>query len=630
MERTRPSQRMSRTLGVLTVLACIAALYFASEVLIPIALAVLLAFALAPLVRRLERLRVPRVAAAFVVMGLFLGAVVGLGWVLHGEAVQLATDLPGYKTNIAGKLSALRGDSTKALDRATTTIKEIGREIVAPDNDNTSPSDSTRSEVRAAEPMPVRVVDASISPLQSAESLLGPVISRLATGAIIVVFTIFILVQREELRNRLLRLMGKESMHVSTPALDDATQRVSRYLLLQLVVNTIAGVSIGVGLMVLGVPGALLWGCLTIVLRFIPYIGTFVAAAFPIIISLAVAPDWRGPLMVAGLIVAVETLCGQVIEPLLLASGTGLSPIAVLASALFWGWLWGPVGLLLSTPIAVCLAVMGKHFPRMAVLDLLLSDKVALVPEARLYQRLLAGDPEESARIVAEFRKQRTSLAEVYDGLLIPALRLAQAARQRDDLTDEQLQSVHRIVSKLVSEAAPGEASVPGGTVGQAEVRVLCVPAHDEIDAAAAQMLTQVLCASGVTAEALSADVLTGEVLAMVELKRPSLVCVSAVPPAATMHARMVTKRLRGRFAELPIVVGLWDGAERADGARATLGAAGTQYVATSLAQTLTTVSAIVGAKVENEPHASASMEATAQAAIAGVVQPPSTAPVPF
>jgi predicted PurR-regulated permease PerM len=591
MDRTHPSARVSRTPTVLVVITCIAALYFASEVLVPVALAVLLAFALAPLVRRLERWRVHRVLAVVLVMSGFVAGVVALGWVLHGQAVQLATDLPGYKTNISAKLSVLRGSSTKALDRASTALKEIGNEIVKPDGET-----KATATVLPPEPAPVRIVDTTTSPIDAARSLLGPVVSRLATAAIVVVFAVFILIQREELRNRLVRLMGKESMHQTTPALDDAAARVSRYLLLQLVVNAIAGTAIGAGLMVLGVPGALLWGCLTVVLRFIPFIGTFAAAAFPILISLAVSSGWQQPVLVAALITAVEVTCSQIVEPLLIGAGTGLSSIAVLASALFWGWLWGPVGLLVSTPIAVCLAVMGKHFKRLAFLDVLLSDKVALTPPARLYQRLLAGDPEESSRIVAEFRKDKPAIVAVYDGLLMPALRLAETARHGGDLDEDQERSAREIVATLVDDVGPPDCAGRSGAV-------LCVAARDAMDGAAARMLAQVLCAGGTPAEVVSEDTLTGELLVMVDSRRPPLVCVSAVPPSAAMHARVVCKRLKARFPELPVVIGLWDGQERSDAAFAAVGDAGTQYIVTTLAQAATTIAALKGGAA---PEASA------------------------
>lgn len=637
MERTPPAARLSRSIVVLAVLASIAALHFAADVLVPVAMSVLLAFALAPLVKRLERIRIPRVPAVCAVMVLFVSVVIALGWVLHGQALQLATDLPRYKTNISTKLAAIRGNSTSALDRATATLKEIGDEMTgdpappdkpkqeppgsAPNNtpaptgtaqSNPSASspaptppptigDKARTAIGATEPTPVRIVGAAVSPLTTAESLLGPVISRIATAAIVIVFTTFILVQREELRNRLVRLMGNETMHQSTPALDDAASRVSRYLLLQLVVNSIAGVLIGIGLTILDVPGALLWGVLTIGLRFIPYVGTFIAAAFPIILSMAVAPDWRGPLMVAALVTVVEVGCGQVVEPLIVGSGTGLSPIAVLASALFWGWLWGPVGLLLSTPIAVCLAVAGKHFPRLAFLNVLLSNRVALPPPARLYQRLLAGDAEEASRIVATFRTDKPLLIDTYEGLIMPALRLAQTARAAGDLDPNQDRSVREIVSTLVDDLAPRTADTPAASP---VTRVLCVPARDEVDAAAALMLAQSLTAAGTTATALSPAMLTSELLELIATSNPApsptttVVCISAVPPAggAAMHARVVAKRLRARFPDLPIVIGLWNGEDRPDTAKAALGAAGTEYIVTTLPQALTTITALTGA----------------------------------
>lgn len=588
----------ARTPTVLAVIAGVAALSFASAVLIPVALAVLLAFVLAPPVRRLERLRVPRVAAVVLVVAVFLSLVFGVGWLVQGQAVQLAADLPRYKSTIAAKVAALRGSSTGAIDKATATIKEIGREIAktpppAPSSPPAPPAPPSPGDEPTAnstppseEPTPVRVVDTTTSPIESARELLGPVFSKLATGAIVVVFAVFILVQREELRDRLVRLLGRDAMHQTTPALDDAARRVSRYLALQLGVNTVVGVLIGAGLLALNVPGALLWGALTVMLRFIPYVGTWVGAAFPILVSLAVSPGWEQPLMVAGWIAVVEVGCSQFIEPLLFGSGTGLSPLAVLASALFWGWLWGPVGLLLSTPIAVCLAVMGKHFPRMGFLHVLLSDKVALAPEARLYQRLLAGDAEESARIVGEFRQKQPELVDAYQQLVMPALLMAETARHGGELDDEQERSVREIAATLVDDIGPSEP-----TAGRAAV--LCVAVRDAADTLAARMLAQVLWLKGVEAQVLPHEMLTGELLELVAERRPAVVCVCALPPSASMHTRVVCKRLRARFPSLPVLACLWTGEERPDAARAALGEGAAEHVATTLAQAVSTVTAL-------------------------------------
>ncbi|MBC8090331.1 MAG: AI-2E family transporter, partial [Phycisphaerae bacterium] len=343
----------------------VAALYFGREVLVPVALAVMVTFLLAPAVRRLERLRFPRVAAVTIAVScatLFVG---GVGWIVERQVVELADKLPEYKTNILDKVKGLRPSVSGVLGRTGKLFTEMGHELTKP---VTTPGDPPEVAETAPPPTPVKVIAEPTPPLTYLKDLLGPVLSRLAMALVVIVFATFMLVYREDLRSRLITLIGEREIHVTTPALDDAAQRVSRYLVMQSMSNAAAGLVIGVGMFLLGIPNAPLWGLVIALLRFVPYVGVWIAAALPLTLSLALSPGWTQPLSTLALIVAVEIALGNFIEPLLFSSGTGLSPLAVLAAAVFWAWLWGPVGLLLSTPLTVCLAVLGRHVPKLRYL----------------------------------------------------------------------------------------------------------------------------------------------------------------------------------------------------------------------------------------------------------------------
>ncbi|MGH7133991.1 MAG: AI-2E family transporter, partial [Phycisphaerales bacterium] len=541
-------------------------------------------------------------------------------WVVQGQAVQVASDLPSYKANISKKMAALRRGPSNAISKATGAIAELGKEIVKPvDGEAVGPvgpqgEEPSAPKAAASEPEPtvVRVLETPTPPLEYVRTLLGPLLEPIATAAIVLVFATFILIRREDLRDRVVRLIGERSMHVTTAALDETSERVGRFLRLQLLVNLTAGVVIGAGLLVLGVPGAILWGALTVVLRFAPFIGVWVAGAFPLIVSIAVAPDWSQPLMTMGLIFVVELAVSQVLEPLVLSSGTGISSIAVLVAALFWGWLWGPVGLLLSTPLTVCVVVAGRHMPRVGFLRVLLGDEQPLSPEARLYQRLLAKDTTEAKKIVEEFGKERPGdRAEVYDKLVLPAMRMAKADRKRGDLDEAREAVVQAALVEVMGGmggGATGAVSVGVGVKaenGRAEkaesALILCVPARDRYDEAAASGLARLLVETGSVAEAVSADRLSGEVNQLIGERGPAVVVISSVPPEAAVAARAMCKRLRAGFPGLPIVVALWDADLTHGSAREVIGESCTPYVVTTMDQALATVAGLVGGEARRE-----------------------------
>jgi len=392
--------------------------------------------------------------------------------------------------------------------------------------------------------------------------------------------------QREDLRDRFVRLLGASAMHTTLTALDDAAERVSRYLAMQTLINTIQGSLVAVGLYFIGLPEALLWGALTIVLRFVPYLGPALAAAGPIVLSVAFFPGWTQTLLVVGLIGVLELVTNNLLEPRLYGSSVGVSAFALLVAAVFWTWLWGVAGLFLATPLTVCLVVMGKYIPQLAFLGVMLGDQPVLEPHERFYQRLLANDPEQAEELLDE-AAQTTSSVEVCDTLLLPALRIVEHDHERDAIDVSRRDAVLDQLADLIeawSLAAPPKASEPGAGAPVA-MRVLCLPAADRADELAALALAHVLAQQGFTAEAVPVG-LKAELLERAADALPDAICISAVPPAAVIHARYLCKKLRTRVAApgLPIVVGLWDAHGELDRARQRLAAVGADHVVASAA----------------------------------------------
>ena len=438
---------------VLVAAAIVAALYFGREVLLPMALAVLLSFVLAPLVKLLQRLYLPRFAAVTIVVLLAFGVISGLATLMFAQVSQLAGDLPRYQSNLAEKVQALRGAATASgtLEQASQVLQNLQKELDRPKN--AKPTSPTTPDASALpdRPIPVEVRQPDPGALQTLATLIAPLIHPLATTGLIIIFVVFILLQQQDLRNRLIRLAGSHDLQRTTLAMDDAGKRLSLLFLMQLALNAAFGLIIGVGLWAIGVPSAPLWGLLAMVLRFVPYIGAIVAAIFPLIVATAVDPGWSMMLMTAALFLVVEPLIGHVIEPMVYGHSSGLSPVAVVVSATFWTWLWGPIGLILATPLTMCLVVLGRHVERLKFLEVLLGDRPALSPSESAYQRMLAGDPIEATEQAQSLLKDRT-LTEYYEHILMGALRLAWANSQRGRLEQPETQRIRDTVSELVED----------------------------------------------------------------------------------------------------------------------------------------------------------------------------------
>ncbi len=449
--RRSPASSGVRSIGILV--AVIAVLYLAREIVIPLAFAITLALILTPAVGMLQKIRVPRVPAVGVVMVLTIAAASGIGWVIFDQLVGVANELPRYQQNIHNKLEAMRAPGKGALGRATASVQALGKElsdVSAPPTPGGRPGRRT-APAQPARPLPVQVIPEPTGELESVRDLVKPFLAPMGTLGIVLIFSVFLLIEESDLRNRLFRLVGLNQMNVMTQALDDATRRVSRYLLMQFAVNACFGILCAAGLYLIGVPYAALWGCVAGLLRIVPYVGAVVSALLPFTLSLAVFDNWTPPLLVFLLFATLELATGNFIEPWLYGAHTGISSLALLLSTVFWAVLWGPAGLILSTPLTVCFVVLGRYVPQFSFLHVMLGDEAALAAEARIYQRLLAMDDQE-ARAIAEKFLLEHPLEELYDSVLIPALAMAEQDRHKGGLDQAREEFLFLSIKEMIVE----------------------------------------------------------------------------------------------------------------------------------------------------------------------------------
>jgi predicted PurR-regulated permease PerM len=516
--------------------AAVAVLYLAREVLIPLALAVLLSFLLAPAIRRLERWHLGRVLSTFSVVALGFSVIGGVAYVAADQAVSLTAKLPEYRANVHEKIRAIRHPQTGDLGKAAEAIKDLERQA-----DPSSPK-----------PMPV--VATPKSGFAQLVDLVSPVAKPAATALAVIVFTILILLNRENMRDRLIALFGARRINLTTQAMGEASYRVSRYLAMQLVVNACFGIPFGFALWLIGVPNAALWGLLATLLRFIPYAGVWIAVSMPALLAFAISDGWSMVAWTLGTFLTLELILVNAVEPWLYGRSAGLSPIAIIAAAIFWTWLWGPVGLLLATPLTVCVAVMGRYIPEFGYLNTVLGVEPVLPPEARFYQRLIARDQEE-AQELAERHAEEHGTTALYQDVVIPALNLAERDRHAGALDEEQVRFVFETVEQVVQEQEEGLAEkqpAQGGTVG-------LLAAHDKADHLAATMLAHALRGER-NAVVLPFPALAAETMLKMAQNNCETVCISAIPPHAAAHAGRLCKRLKKRFPDVKVVVVLWAG----------------------------------------------------------------------
>ena len=622
MPRIVRSIKLSPVVAVAAACVVVASLYYARDVLIPLALAVLLAFLLNPLVSRLEKWRLGRVAPVFLAVLLAMGVVGLLGWVLQAQFVNMANKLPDLREEIQRKIADLRGLSGQ-FGEATLNVEKTVREAAGPSSTQPATAATAAStqvvmpapqapfshpgapalpQVSPQNPLPVRNYPESRSGVDNVTGILMQALRPLATAGLVIVFAIFMLLKREDLRDRIIRLASRGRVNFSTQAVDDAATRISRYLLTQLCINAAYGLTVGLGLWIIGstlgaaeggFPNVLLWALLCGVLRFVPYVGPVIGAAFPLAIAFGFFHSNSVFLVTLAMFVALEIFVSQFIEPLLYRSSTGISALAILVSAVFWTAVWGPGGLLLSMPLTVLLVVMGKYVPQLEFLDILLGDEPVLEPPERIYQRLLALDQEEAVELAQEYAKER-SVEALYEEVLLPVLAMSTHDGDHGKLDDRRQRFIHKSLRVIVEELGEKQPPPPGalpeepprvqtpgdGKPGEPEpeptgkapqpavvrvqvpvgytVNVLVLPAGEEADEIAGLMLAQLLEGRGYCATVSSASSLVGEMVAMVEQRQAHVVCVSATPPGSVARARYLCKRLHEKHADLRMIVGLW------------------------------------------------------------------------
>lgn len=574
----------ARLATVATMIAAIVVLYVGKELLLPLAIAVLLTFALAPIVSFLRKMKLPRLAAvigavafAFAVMSIF-------SLIVAAQVSQVAGDIPKYQSNIVEKIRVLKetGSEDGIISRLGRVFERVNNEI----NESASPATAANARVQGEQkPLLVQIFSPQ-RPIETLRNIIEPLIGPLATTGLVIVIVIFMLLEREELRDRFIRLVGYSDLHRTTQALQDAGSRVGKYLLMQLVVNIAYGVPLAAGLWLLGIPNALLWGMLAIVFRFVPYIGPVIAAVIPLFLAFAVAPDWSLLIWTAGLFVLLELLSNNVIEPWLYGSRTGLSPLAIIVAAVFWAWLWGPIGLVLSTPLTVCLVVLGRHVPQFEFLQILLGDEPVLDPHERLYQRLLADDIDE-ATDNAEGMLEEKYLIEYHGAVGIPALLLGEQDRVRGALTRSQsadlAENARQLVANLNEIAAEEEdegeqdhqeggkeskngsqvddegehgfdIDLPDGT-GKS---ILCIGGHGELDDVAALMLAQVISVEGAECDAAGHRDLVPARIRSLPLEGRNSIVIGFLNPDSLKYSRFAVRRLRRLAPQSRIGLVLW------------------------------------------------------------------------
>lgn len=578
----------------------VATLYFGKEVLVPVTLALLLAFVLAPLVALLRRLHLGKVPSVLLGVLLALGVIVGVGGVIGSQIAELTTDIPKYASTVEAKVASVKSYTTGRLSHLADSVGMhnappalVGATSSASRPAGVSPSAAPTAAAPPATTSSGPAGTTTGSPLSIAETYLSPILSPLATLGIVFVVAVFALLQQEDLRDRMIRLLGSDDLHRTTLAIDDGARRLSRYFVTQLSINTAFGIGIGIGLLVIGVPNPVLWGILSGLLRFVPYVGSFISAVLPMTLAAAVEPGWSMVLWTAALYVVAEGVTGQVVEPMVYGHATGLSPFSVVVAAIFWSWVWGPVGLILSTPLTLCLVVIGRHVKRLEFLDIMLGDRPALTPVESFYQRILAGDADE-AQDHAELLLKERSLSSYYDEVALKGLQLAANNSQRGVLDHEQLDRIKSTIKVLVSGLAGHDDRQPPPSKAdkdavappddekalaanpdpksvdpskedlppewRAEGAVLCIAGRGPLDEAASSMLVQLLGKHGLSGRLVGYEAVSRDNVERLDVAGVAMACVSYLDISGSpAHLRYLMQRLRQRLPHgSPILVGLW------------------------------------------------------------------------
>jgi len=546
-----------RILGIAGIFVIVAGLKLGKELFVSLALAALLSFILAPLVNILKKAHLPKVLAVLVVVTFTLSALGGLGYVIVGQIASIGGKLPEYRKNVLSKIAAFNMPFSKTVKDVQDAVKEV--------QDGAKPAILPKRPGSKEDPVRVEVVEVSPSLFSMMAGAFVPSMGALGNGAAILLLVLFFLIYSSEIRDRVIRLAGSAQGTLASQTISDSMHGVVRYLALQVVVNVAHGTALGLGLWAFGVPNALLWGFAGALLRFVPYLGPVVSGLLPVALCVAVFPTWSRPLWVAGFIIALETLSNNVVEPLVYGKRTGLSPLAIIVTAVFWAWLWGGMGLLLSVPLTVCLLMLGKHIPQLKFLEILLGGEPVADPKVQIYLRLLAHNQVEAAQLI-EKDNEGKSLVEQCDSLLLPILRMAEADRKDGKIDEKKELDVIEEIRELSKDAIETAEELQKQTshdrsttaAEPSDVRILCLPVSDGTDEVAARMLAGLLTLDRYQARCLPATTLAGEKLGVIEEEKADIVVISALPPSNILRARYLYKRLRARFPELPILIGVW------------------------------------------------------------------------
>ena len=558
------------------------------DVLLPIGLALILSFVLTPMVRLLEKMKLPRGIAVGLAIAVALAIVGGFAFVLNLQVNELSTQLARYSNSMRAKVAKLRSGGPGAIDSIQKTVNKVSKEL----------DEKVDTLDRATA---VRVVPDDQSALERFKATVGPIFEPLAIALIVLVLVAFLLSKREDVRDRLIRLVGNVSL--TTRTIDEAVQRIYRYLLSQLVINVGFGSIIAIGLYFIGVPYSVLWGVLASMLRFVPYVGSMLAMTMPLMLSFAKFPGWTETLEVLGLFLGLDSITAYFVEPLLIGHRTGVSALALLISTLFWTWLWGPLGLVLSTPITVVIAVLGRHVPQLHFLSVLLGDEPALASEVSYYQRLLARDEDEATELAEKLRTETTP-ENVLSSMLGPALAMAARDRSRDQITDADATFVLAATGDLASHFASELQAA--GPLPPRRGQALLVAARSHADELLVEMLATMLGQVGYESTRMPASTPVTELLAQLKGQRSDVVCIAAIPPAGGTHARHLCRQLRSAFPELPIVVlrPNLDGEQGAEELTERMLRAGAQRVCTSLLLTSTQLDEVVASQAAGDRFA--------------------------
>jgi predicted PurR-regulated permease PerM len=564
-DRAPTTERPSAGSPILTagsIVLAIGSLYFGRDIFVPFALAILLSFALNPLVNLFRRWSIPRIAAVLIAVSIAFVFIAAIAFVVGRQLVQLADNLPKYQTTISQKIHALQESAPGGgiVKNVTSTIEDLTKELSGEEDPGKPRLNANAPD---QQPVTVRLEPPQPKPLDLIRSIVGPLLAPLATAGLVVIFVIFVLLEREDLRDRFIKLAGAGDLQKSTQAINDAAARVSKYLLMQFVVNLTYGIPIGIGLYFVGVPNSILWGLLAAVLRFIPYLGPFLAALFPIALAIAVDPGWSMLFWVVGLFLTAELVSNNVIEPWLYGSSTGLSSLAIIIAAIFWTTLWGPVGLFLATPLTVCLVVIGRYVPQLEFLGVLLGSDPVLAPEEQMYQRLLAGNVEEAVEMAESYVDECSSI-DLYDNIAIPALRLAENDRRRSgsdigyrrQVADTAIFVVHEVADHVGERRS--SARLADGDRPQPP-RVLCLAGRTELDHAAAEMTSQALEEHDISAKVLPPIAASPGALGQLDLAGVEVVCLCYLHMKPQVYARYILRRLRRRAPHIKLIACCWN-----------------------------------------------------------------------